>query len=120
MFDWGGVELSPGDLPSLLKPDGKGIELIRRCQEEVYRDELERLRRGRSLRLCSSLLLLSPILGEDGLLRLGGRTGRAPLPYDNLHPPVLSGRHTLARKLAEAFHQSLKHIGVDFVLTHLR
>ena len=35
MFEWGGVELSPDDLPSLLKPDGKGIELNRRCQEEV-------------------------------------------------------------------------------------
>ena len=58
---------SPDDLPSLLKPDGRGIELIRRCQEEVYVDELERLRRGQFLRSSSSLLPLSPILGADGL-----------------------------------------------------
>ena len=93
IFDWGGVELSQDDLPSLLKPDGRGMELIRRCQAEVYPEELERLRRGQFLRSGSSLLPLSPILGADGLLRLGGRTGRAPLPYDNLHPPVLPGRH---------------------------
>jgi len=59
-------------------------------------------------------------MGNDGLLRLGGRIGRAALPYDNIHPPLLSGRHPFAVKIIQAMHERLRHVGTNFVLTHIR
>ena len=63
---------------------------------------------------------LSPFLGEDRLLRLGGRLGRSKLPYDGLHPPIIPGNHPLARPIIRAFHDSMHHAGTDFVLSHVR
>jgi hypothetical protein len=59
-------------------------------------------------------------MDEAGVLRLGGRLGRAKLPYDVLHPPILSGKHPLARLIIRAFHESMHHFGTDFVLAHTR
>ena len=119
-LDWESIKLSASDLSKFVKFEDEALELVRRCQIETYQDDLNRLKKGKTLRPSSSLLSLTPILGKDGLLRLGGRIGRAKLPYDNLHPPLLPGRHPLARKIIEAFHEKLKHVGTDFVLTHIR
>jgi hypothetical protein len=50
---------------------------------------------------------LTPSLGDDRLLRLGGRLRRAKLPYDVLHPPILPGNNPLARALIKAFHDNM-------------
>jgi hypothetical protein len=92
---------------------------VRQCQEESFSEELHRLRKKKPLYSTSSLLALAPILGEDGLLRLGGRAGRARLPYDQLHPPFLPGRHPLTEKIVIAFHKNLNHVGTDFLLSYI-
>jgi hypothetical protein len=79
------------------------LSLVRQCKEESFSEELHRLRKKKPLYSTSSLLALAPVLGEDGLLRLGGRAGRARLPYDQLHPPFLPGRHPLTDKLSSRF-----------------
>ena len=65
-------------------------------------------------------MALAPILAADGVLRLGGRAGRAKLPYDQLHPPLLPGNHPFTEKIIRAFHKYLKHVGTDFLLTYIR
>ncbi|XP_057366955.1 uncharacterized protein LOC130687814 [Daphnia carinata] len=87
--DWSKVQLTPSDIPQLCALEGKFLGLVRQCQEESFAEELHRLRKKKALSSTSSLLALAPILSEDGLLRLGGRAGRARLPYDQLHPPFL-------------------------------
>ena len=57
---------------------------------------------------------------QGSLPRLGGRLGNARLPYDTLHPPLLSGRHSLGHKVVKLFHQRLKHCGVDLVLAYIK
>ena len=96
------------------------FNLIQQCQEESFADELRLLRKNKPLYSTLHLLALEPILGDDGLLRLGGRIGRARLPYDQLHPPFLPGRHPLSEKIIRAFHESLKHVGADFLLSYIR
>ena len=63
---------------------------------------------------------LAPILDENGLLRLGGRCGKAKLPYEVLHPPIIPGSHPLASIIAKACHEKFTHAGTDFVLAQLR
>jgi hypothetical protein len=118
--DWTKVQILESDVPQLCGLKDKFFNLIQQCQEESFADELRRLRKKKPLHSTSHLLALAPILGEDGLLRLGGRIGRARLPYDQLHPPFLPGRHPLSEKIVRAFHESLKHVGTDFLLSYVR
>ena len=68
----------------------------------------------------SSLLGLSPITDDQGLLRVGGRIGRAELPYDHKHPVILPSRHPLTEGIIRAFHYRHLHMGTDMVLSQLR
>ena len=119
-FDWGALKLSSHDLSAVIRLEGEYLDLLKRCQREVYPEEMERLTRKKAIRPTSSLLSLTPFLDDEGVLRLGGRLGRAKLPYDVLHPPILPGRHPLARMIIRAFHESMHHMGTDFVLAHVR
>ncbi len=118
--DWTNVQILESDVPQLCGLKDKFFNLIQQCQKESFADELRRLRKNKMLHSTSHLLALAPILGDDGLLRLGGRIGRARLPYDQLHPLFLPGRHPLSEKIVRAFHESLKHVGTDFLLSYIR
>jgi hypothetical protein len=119
-LDWDGIKIKVEDLPSVVKMDGIYLDLVKRCQEEVYTEEIHHLRKGEWLPRNSCLLSLAPILGEDGVIRFGGRAGRAKLPYGELHPPILPAKHALTVSIVQAFHQSLKHVGTDYQLSFIR
>ena len=118
--DWEKVEFNRADLPALARMDAPVYELVRQCQAVVYQEDIRRLQKNRRLRPSSSLLSLTPFLGKDGLVRLGHRGKKAKLPTDRLDPPILPGNHPLARKIIVALHQELKHVGTDFLLSHLQ
>lgn len=119
-MDWSEVQVSAADVPLLCRMNERFRDLIQWCQMESFAEELDRLRKKKPLRSNSSLLSLAPILGYDGILRLGGRAGRARLPYDQLHPPFLPGQHPLAEKIVRAFHEKLNHVGTYFQLCYVR
>ncbi len=108
------------DVPAISKLEEKYLLLVRSCQSEVYGEELRRLQKGKHLHSTSSLLALAPILADDGVLRLGGRAGRAKLPYYQLHPPLLPGNHPFTEKIIRAFHEYLKHVDTEFLLIYIR
>ena len=56
----------------------------------------------------SRLLAITLFLGDVRLLQLGGQLGRAKLPYDVLHTPII-----------QAFHDSMHHVGTDLVRQHV-
>lgn len=112
----------PGDPPSCIKnfdPKEEPLsseevkrgerELIRVIQRQTFKDELERLESKRS---CTpAVQRLTPFLDEHGLIRVGGRLRCAPLDEDTKHPLLISGKHPLARLIAEKYHRSLLHAG---------
>ena len=119
-FDWSSVQFDYSRIPTLTTLDSDILPLIQRCQAEVFNEDIHRLSSGKSLRSTSRLLSLNPVIGSDGLLRLGGRIEKLALPYDNSHPPIIPGRHPFAYKIIRAFHVHLKHVGTDFLLAHIR
>ena len=119
-FDWESVHLPAEDIPRFALLQGEHLDWLKCAQRECYPEEVNRLHNGKPIRTSSPLVPLTPFLGPDGLLRLGGRIGRTSLPHNALHPPLLSGRHPLANKIAEAFHLRLKHAGTELVLSHVR
>ncbi|KAI9549790.1 hypothetical protein GHT06_006354 [Daphnia sinensis] len=56
VFDWTSVEVKPSDVAALSKLDARFLDLVRRCQSEVYAEELQRIKKGKPLHTTSSLL----------------------------------------------------------------
>ena len=96
------------------------IVLFRLIQTCHYSEEIEMLKAGGVVKNGSSLKKLNPFMGEDGLLRVKGRLGHAPsLSYDEKHPAILPKCH-VSLLLIRAQHLSLKHAGVNLLISSLR
>ena len=102
--DWRGVNFDPVNLPSYTDCRGPFLNWLKRCLSEAFAVEIQSLRLKWHVKKRSCLIELSPIIGNDGLLREGGRIGAATLPFDNLHPIILPAKHPLTDKIA--FHDS--------------
>lgn len=61
----------------------------------------------------STLLKLSPCVGEEGLLRVDSRNRRIQLPNENLHPVILPAKHQLITQLIRAFPNKHNHCGTE-------
>lgn len=119
-MDWSSLQFGPNDLQNVIQGKPQHIEILQRCQEESFERELRRVKESKELHSSSSLLSLTPFIGKNGLLRLGGRIGRAPLPYENLHQIILPGNHPLTDKIVDAFHRGYRHAGIEFILSRIR
>ena len=117
-FDWESVRLDRFDDLLSLK-NGTG-ELVKRAQEEKLSREIKKIQKKKEVKKNSHFLSLSPILGKDGLLRVGGRIDRAPVPYENRHPIIIPAKRLLTRKIIRIYHCHLKYCGTDYAIAHLR
>lgn len=113
-FVWRTIQLSARDLPSLVRLDEEFLGYVKRCQQEAYTEDLSRLQEKKPLRSTSNLLSFTPILDEDGVIWLGGRLSRAKLPRCAAQP-MLPRKYPFSRKIIRAFHESMLHVGTDFV-----
>ena len=119
-FDWDQVIFTPEKPSSFTNPNEELKNLIKMSQQEIYFDDITRLKRKKTIKSRSHLRELNPFLDEFGLLRVNGRIGRIDLPYDHRHPIILPKNHPLTFKIAAAFHENLNHLGTNMVLSHLR
>ncbi|XP_062594609.1 uncharacterized protein LOC134256031 [Saccostrea cucullata] len=85
--------------------------ILKTIQQEFYSKELNCLYSNQPLPKNSSILPLSPILDEEGLLRVGGRLRRANLPTGEKTPILILGKHYIATLLFRHFHESIYHQG---------
>ena len=95
--------------------------IIKRVQTESYHEELKILQAGRHvLKKQSNISDLSPVLDEDGVLRVGGRLSNAPLNNDARHPILLPAKSEEARMIIYEKHRKLMHAGIDHTLNEVR
>ena len=95
------------------------LVLLKEAQKRHYKKEISALKNKENLPKNSSLIKLSPFLGEDGLLRVQGRLQFAGLPGDTKHPIVVPKCH-LAWLLAHFTHTTMRHVGVNSMLVAIR
>ncbi|XP_062619955.1 uncharacterized protein LOC134281515 [Saccostrea cucullata] len=100
---------SPKDPLTLYKEAERFI--LKTIQQEFYSKELNCLYSNQPLPKNSSILPLSPILDEGGLLRVGGRLRRANLPTGEKTPILIPGKHYIATLLVRHYHESIYHQG---------
>lgn len=80
-------------------------------QRQRFAKEVTSLSSGATVFKSSRIRSLSPFLGSDGLLRVGGRTGH--------HPIIISHDHHLAEVIVVHYH-SLSHSGIEWTLALIR
>jgi hypothetical protein len=91
-------------------------------QTRAFPDELEKIECGKFPRLNSKggvLHRLDPILC-DGLLRVGGRLGKAVIPHDAKHPVILPRDSLVSVMILRSMHESVGHLGRNAILSEAR
>ncbi|XP_018364357.1 PREDICTED: uncharacterized protein LOC108762053 [Trachymyrmex cornetzi] len=96
------------------------VILLKIHQMQEFNDEIHALQRGKEIDSHSRLLSLSPVLDQDGLLRVGGRLRNAPLTYNQKHPILLSPHGTLTDLIIRDQHLNHFHMGPQLLLSTLR
>ena len=88
-------------------------------QRQCFGEEYRRMAGGKSLRSGSNLSKLGVFL-KDGMLRVGGRLGRADMQFSERCPLVLPSQHEVTSLLVRHYHEELCHLGVAAVLGRSR
>ena len=94
--------------------------IIRDVQKEVYDKEMRSLRAGETLPTSNKLASLCPFIGDDQIVRVGGRLKKADVPYNAKHPIILPGNHHVTKTLIEWTHRRKGHVACEHVLSLLR
>lgn len=85
--------------------------IIKAVQEETYARELQCIRNHDNIPKDSPLLTLNPIMGEDGLLRVGGRISQANIGHYDKNPVIVPGRHHTTVLIVRHYHAQCQHQG---------
>ena len=88
--------------------------MLKTVQREKFQDEVDCLSEGKRMTKKSTLFKLSPVLDENGSLRVSGRLQMSDhYIYDEKHPTALLICQ-VALLLVRFRHQLLKHAGPAF------
>ena len=94
--------------------------IIQNVQHEAYEQEISSLNNSDGSPKTSPLLKLSPMVDNDGLVRVGGRLERASLSYEESHPLILPSSHHVTSLLIKHYHEKVQHQGRHFTLGLIR
>lgn len=94
-------------------------EICRVFQHEAFEEEIQVLSKKGTVKKSSPLVRLDPIL-IDGVLCVGGRLNRAPIPNSQKHQVIVPKNSHLSKLLVWHFHLVSGHSGREHVLSLLR
>lgn len=121
---------------NLQNPDSKAIGVLttweikrakskcyRHAQLEVYNREIAQLEQTppKPIDKSSQIYKSSPILDEFGVLRMKGRTGKAPnATYDMINPILLPRHHRVTHLIATHYHEKYLHLHKETAVNEIR
>jgi len=92
---------------------------FRLIQKAHFSKEWSTLSKNEPIPKSSALKALKSMLGEDLLLRLGGRLHNAALEYYEKHPIILP-KHRISELLIDYAHRATFHEGTQLTLRNLK
>ncbi|XP_036346838.1 uncharacterized protein LOC118756166 [Rhagoletis pomonella] len=99
----------------------RALELmIKETQELEYLREIRALSRDTPMPEGSKIESLKPTLDRNGLLRVGGRIGRAECDYEMKHPVIIPSGSSLSQLIISKAHQATKHGGAQVMMQYIR
>ena len=108
--------------PTITVDDLKTAETkLWKYHQKIKFDEiLNTLKTKSDLPRKSPIAKLIPFLDDTGLIRIGGRLSKAPIPFDAKHPVLLHGSDNLVTLLIKREHEMAGHLGKESILSRLR
>ena len=91
-------------------------KVISLSQSQSYHTEVNQLAHGKPIPINSSIYSLCPLIGQDGLLRVGGRLNSASVATHVKHPIILSNHHPLTKCLVLQVHLDSGHAGIRAIM----
>ena len=94
------------------------IKLISYIQRQCFPEEIACRTKPHPtpVKKSSRLSKLSPFMGKEGLLRVGGRIDRASISFDSRHPVIIPSKHHVVELIIRHFHERNGHVGARSVL----
>ncbi|KAL7723254.1 hypothetical protein ACLKA6_018421 [Drosophila palustris] len=86
---------------------------LRTIQQAEFPADLKMLQRYNTVDRKRSISSLSPVLGSDGLMRVGCRLEQAPLPYNAKHQILLPYNDPIVKLLFRELHENNMHCGAQ-------
>ncbi|KAG1656183.1 hypothetical protein GQR58_024091 [Nymphon striatum] len=100
--------------------DQSEIFWLKQTQMEFYPDAYNQIKCNKPIQ-TPELLKLNPIWDcENELMRVGGRLDFSGLPYETIHPIILSQTSHLSKLILTNLHKSLLHCGVSQLIVAAR
>lgn len=93
---------------------------IRYSQKNWFNDEVVALQNKINIDKKSSICKLTPFNDKDNVLRLSGRIKRSNMPYDTVHPVILSNKCRFAELLVKKAHITTDHGGIQLCQQYIR
>ncbi|XP_077263143.1 uncharacterized protein LOC143898012 [Temnothorax americanus] len=94
--------------------------ILKTVQREVFLKEVRALEQQQSIPKGSKLSSLSPILDQEGVIRVGSRLSQADIPETQKHPILLPAKHHVTTILMRKEHLRLHHCGPEQLLYSTR
>ncbi|XP_070068043.1 uncharacterized protein [Drosophila takahashii] len=107
------LQLSPTSTILTAELHQARIVILRTIQQVEFAAELSQLQRYRTEDKKNRLVSLSPILGNDGLIRVGGRLENSALPYESKHQILLPYNDPIVKMLLRETHEDDMHCGAQ-------
>nr|XP_041632303.1 uncharacterized protein LOC121502668 [Drosophila kikkawai] len=87
--------------------------ILRTIQKIDFSAEYKQLRIHKTVDKKSSIVSLCPIIGNDGLIRVGGRLEESSLPYNAKHQILRPYNDPLVKMLLREMHEENMHCGAQ-------
>lgn len=93
---------------------------IIRYEQQCYLDpEMALLKMGKPVKTGSSIYRLDPII-DEGILKVGGRIGKAPMPVSLKNTIILPKDSHISKLILRDVHQQVGHSGRNHMLSRLQ
>ena len=96
------------------------VQILKYVQRKHFSDEISELKNRGKVAKNSPVYSLEANIGEDGLLRVGGRLTHAPVSYNTKHPVILPRDDHVTRLIVRHVHEVARHAGREHILALTR
>lgn len=107
-------------LPTVLELDDALKLMIKLAQRRHFSTSLGHLKANKHLKRKDKLLSLTPFIGADGLMRVGGRLSNSLLPYNEKYPIIVPKTDPITKLIIQQNHLVNFHAGITLMLSQLR
>ncbi|XP_078698382.1 uncharacterized protein LOC144925949 [Branchiostoma floridae x Branchiostoma belcheri] len=96
--------------------------IFKHVQNRYYKQEIVSLERSKDAVVASTsnVRKLNPILGDDGLLRVGGRLDMSSLSEEERHLIILPKESAVTLRIIRSIHEEVGHLGRNYVIARSR